>query len=59
MKEKKKFIQHAIKRPGALHTKLGVTQGQKIPASKIEVASHKPGLLGKEARFAKVLKGLK
>jgi hypothetical protein len=57
-KEKKKFIQNAIKRPGALHEKLGVPQGKKIPASKIDAASHKPGLLGKEARFAKVLKGM-
>ena len=56
--EKKKFIQSAIKRPGALHEKLGVPEGKKIPAGKIESASHKPGLLGKEARFAKVLKGM-
>lgn len=53
-----KFIQGAIKRPGALHRKLGVPQGQKIPAAKINAAAKKPGLLGQEARFAKVLKGL-
>lgn len=53
-----KFIAGAIKRPGALHAKLGVPQGKKIPAGKIAAAAKKPGLLGKEARFAEVLKGL-
>lgn len=56
--EKNKFIQKAIKRPGALHRKLGVPMGQKIPAAKVDAAAHAPGLLGKEARFAKVLKGM-
>ncbi|HEY8937375.1 MAG TPA: hypothetical protein VIM65_19250 [Cyclobacteriaceae bacterium] len=55
----KKFIQKAIKRPGALHEKLGVPEGKKIPTSKINAAAKKPGLLGKEARFAKELKGFK
>ena len=31
----KKFIQTAIKRPGALHRALGVPQGTKIPPAKI------------------------
>lgn len=53
--EKQKFIQSAIKRPGALHEKLGVPQGQKIPKSKINAAASKGGLLGKEARFAQTL----
>lgn len=51
------FIQGAIKRPGALHKKLGVPQGQKIPAKKLNAAASKGGLLGKEANFAKELKG--
>ena len=55
----KDFIAGAIKRPGALHRKLGVPVGQKIPAAKVAAAAKKPGLLGKEARFAEVLKGIR
>lgn len=48
----KKFIQKAIKRPGALHEKLHVPEGQKIPAAKVEKAAHsKNKLLAEEARF--------
>lgn len=35
-----KFIQKAIKHPGALHRDLGVPQGEKIPKSKIKAAEH-------------------
>src|ERR1044071_1580920 len=38
-KKGKKFIQSAIKHPGALHSDLGVPQGQKIPASKLAAAA--------------------
>ncbi len=55
----KKFIQKAIKRPGALHRALGVPQGEKIPDSKIRAAEKKPGRVGREARFAEELKGFK
>jgi hypothetical protein len=55
----KKFIQKAIKRPGALHSALGVPQGKKIPAAKIARAAKAPGRLGKEARFAQTLKKLR
>lgn len=34
------WIAGAIKKPGALHESLGVPQGQKIPPSKIEAATH-------------------
>lgn len=54
----KKFIQKAIKRPGALHRALGVPQGQRIPLAQIEQASHAPGRLGREARFAQTLASL-
>ncbi len=57
--EKKKWIAGAIKRPGALHQKLGVPQGENIPPAKVNVAAKKGGLLGKEARFAKVLSQFK
>lgn len=53
------FIKSAIKRPGALHRKLGVPQGQKIPASKVRKAAKQPGLLGQEARFAQTLSKLR
>lgn len=55
----KKFIKKAIKRPGALHEKLHVKEGKKIPVKKIEKAAKKGGKLGEEARFAEELRGFK
>jgi len=55
----KKFIQSAIKRPGSLHTALGVPQGEKIPESKIAAAAEKGGKLGQKARFAQTLAGIR
>jgi hypothetical protein len=40
---------------GALHSELGVPQGQKIPAGKLAAAAKKSGKIGKRARLAKVL----
>lgn len=54
-----KWIQSAIKKPGALHKALGVPEGKKIPAAKLEKASHAPGKMGKRARLAMTLKGMK
>lgn len=54
-----KFIQGAIKHPGALHEELGVPEGEKIPAKKLEKASHAGGKLGQRARFAKTLSKLR
>lgn len=51
----KNFIKAAIKRPGALHRALHIPQGQHIPLAQIEKASHAPGRLGREARFAQTL----
>jgi len=56
---KEKWIQGAIKKPGALHKELGVPEGKKIPAKKLEVAAEKPGKEGKRARLAETLKGFK
>ena len=39
---KEKWIQGAIKKPGALHKELGVPEGKKIPAKKLEAAAEKP-----------------
>lgn len=54
-----KFIQKAIKKPGALHKELGVPKGKKIPAKKLAAAAKKPGKEGQRARFAETLKGLR
>jgi hypothetical protein len=54
-----KWIQKAIKHPGALRKSLHVKAGEKIPAKKLEAASHKPGKMGQRARLAKTLKGLR
>ena len=54
-----KFIQEAIKKPGALRKSLGVKKGEKIPASKLAAAAKKPGKMGQRARLAQTLKGLK
>ena len=54
-----KWIQGAIKKPGSLKKSLGVKKGEKIPASKLAAAAKKPGKLGKRARLAQTLKGLK
>lgn len=56
------WIQKALsgkKSKGALHRKLGVPEGKKIPEGKIKAAAKKSGKLGKEARLAQTLKGLK
>ena len=53
-----KWIQKAIKHPGALHRQLGVPQGKKIPAKKLSAAAAKGGTLGRRARLAQTLKGL-
>lgn len=53
-----KFIQKAIKHPGALHKQLHVAKGKKIPAKKLNAAAKKGGKLGQRARFAKTLKKL-
>ena len=54
-----KWIQGAIKKPGALHKQLGVPAGKKIPAKKLASAAKKPGKLGQRARLAETLKGIK
>jgi len=55
----KNWIAGAIKKPGALRKELGVKEGKTIPAKKLAAAAKKPGTLGKRARLAETLKGLK
>lgn len=54
-----KWIQKAIKKPGALRSALGVKEGQSIPAKKLAAAAKKPGKMGQRARLAQTLKGFK
>jgi hypothetical protein len=54
-----KFIQKAIKKPGALRSELGAKKGEPIPAKKLAKAAKAPGKLGQRARFAQMLKGFK
>lgn len=59
MADKKKWIQKAVKHPGALHKSLGVKMGVKIPSKKLAAAEKKGGKVGKMANLAKTLKGFK
>lgn len=54
-----KWIQKAIKKKGALHKELSVPEGKKIPAKKLAKAAKSSGKLGKRARLAETLKGLR
>lgn len=54
----KKWIQGAIKHPGALHKELGIAKDKKIPAKKLNAAAKKGGKLGQRARLAKTLSKL-
>lgn len=54
-----KWIQSAIKKPGALKESLGVKKGEKIPAKKLAAAAKKPGKMGQRARLAQTLSKLK
>jgi hypothetical protein len=53
-----KWIQSAIKKPGALRSQLGAKAGKPIPAKKLAAAAQKPGKLGQRARLAQTLKKL-
>jgi hypothetical protein len=54
-KTAKKWIQGAIKHPGALHRALGVPEGKDIPESKKREAAKRPGKVGRQARLALTL----
>jgi len=54
-----KWIQGAIKHPGALHKSLHVPEGKKIPEKKLEKAEHsKNPTLRHRANLAETLKHL-
>jgi hypothetical protein len=52
----KKWIQKAIKHPGALRRTLGAKDH--IPAKKLAAAAKKPGVTGRRARLAQTLRKL-
>lgn len=54
-----KWIQSAIKKPGALRKELGAKKGEPIPAKKLAKAAKAPGKLGQRARLAQTLKKMK
>lgn len=56
---KEKWIQDMNMKKGALHEKLGVPEGKKIPEKKLKKAEKAGGKEGKRARLAVTLKGLK
>lgn len=57
-KKKHRWIKGAISNKGALHKKLGVPEGEKIPAKKLDAAKHSDNPTErKEAALAENLKG--
>lgn len=59
MASKNKWIQKAIKKPGALRKSLGVKKGEKIPVAKLKAAAKSGGTLGRRARLAMTLRKLR
>lgn len=56
MPQAKKWIDKAIKKPGALHKALGVPEDEKIPAKKMaKAAKSKSPLMKKRVALAKTL----
>ena len=53
-----KWIQGAIKKPGALRKSLGVKEGETIPTGKLQAAAKKKGKMGQRARLAMTLKSM-
>lgn len=59
MAKDKKWIQKAIKKPGALREQMGVKKGEKIPKEDLKKAAKKPGKMGQRARLAMTLSKMK
>ena len=58
-KRNKKWIQGAIKAPGALRKTLKTKKGKNIPAKQLRAAAKKKGTLGRRARLAITLRKFK
>ena len=52
------WIKGAVKNKGALHRRLHIPEGQKIPVSKLEAAIKRGGKVSKEAKLALTLRGM-
>jgi len=52
MAAKKKWVDKAIKRPGALREKTHTKEGKNIPVSTLERLAKEPGRTGRQARLA-------
>jgi hypothetical protein len=52
-----KWIQKAIKKPGALRKATGTKKGKTIPAGKLAKAAKASGKMGQRARLAQTLRG--
>jgi len=55
----KNWIKGATKNKGGLHRSLGIPEGQKIPEGKIAAAAKRGGRVGKQAKLAQTLKGMR
>lgn len=56
---KEKWIEDMKMKKGSLHKQLNVSDGKKIPTTKLREAASKGGLEAKRANLAMTLKGLK
>lgn len=56
---KKDWIEKAIKKPGQLHKDLDVPIDALIPQKALDAAAKRDDVVGKRARLAKTLKGMK
>lgn len=54
----KKWIQEAIKKPGALHKTLGIKKDEDIPFARLRAAAKKKGKTGKRAQLAITLRNM-
>lgn len=54
-----KWIQEAIKKPGALKASLKIKKDEIIPAKTLTKAAKAPGKMGQRARLAQTLKKMK
>ena len=57
--KKKRWIQDAVKKPGALRKALGAKKGKAIPAKKLAAAAKRKGKTGQRARLAQTLRTLR
>jgi hypothetical protein len=56
---KRRWIRGAIGKRGSLHRALGVPLNRRIPARLLRTAAKAPGKLGRRARLALTLRGLR